>query len=68
MEKKQQKFVYMIYFFKYGGVIIMRFMSFLSKFYLFRIFGLNLFEERRRKKKKKKSLEKRKRKEKKRKS
>ncbi len=48
----------------------MRFMSFLSKVYLFRIFGLNLFEERRRKKKrnKKKSLEKRKRKEKKRKS
>ncbi len=28
----------------------MRFMSFLSKVYLFRIFGLNLFEERRRKK------------------
>jgi hypothetical protein len=45
----------------------MRFMSFLSKVYLFRIFGLNLFEERRRKKKKK-SLEKRKRKGKKRKS
>jgi hypothetical protein len=44
-------------------------MSFLSKFYLFRIFGLNLFEERRRKKNKnkKKSLEKIKRKEKKRK-
>jgi DMSO/TMAO reductase YedYZ heme-binding membrane subunit len=68
--KKQQNFVYMIYLFKYGGVIIMRFMSFLSKVYLFRIFGLNLFEERRRRKKrnKKKSLEKRKRKEKKRKS
>jgi hypothetical protein len=40
-------------------------MSFLSKVYLFRIFRLNLFEERR-KKNKKKSLEKRKRKEKKR--
>jgi hypothetical protein len=60
----------MIYLFKYGRVIIMRFMSFLSKFYLFRIFGLNLFEERRRRKNKnkKKSLEKRKRKGKKRKS
>ncbi len=48
----------------------MKFMSFLSKVYLFRIFGLNLFEERRRrnKKNKKKSLEKRKRTEKKRKS
>ncbi len=47
----------------------MRFMSFLSKVYLFRIFGLNLFEERRRRKKrnKRKSLEKRKRTEKKRK-
>jgi len=54
---------------KNGGVIIMRFMSFLSKVYSFRIFGLNLFEERRRKKReKKKSLEKRKKKEKKRKS
>jgi hypothetical protein len=31
----------------------MRFMSFLSKVYLFRIFGLNLFEERRRNKKRK---------------
>jgi hypothetical protein len=51
--KKQQKFVYTIYLFKYGGVIIMRFMSFLSKVYLFRIFGLNLFEERRRRKKEK---------------
>jgi hypothetical protein len=40
-------------------------MSFLSKVYLFRIFGLNLFEERRRKKKEKqkKSLEEKKRKE-----
>jgi hypothetical protein len=68
--KKQQKFIYMIYFFKYGGVIIMRFMSFFSKAYLFKIFGLNLFEERRRgkNKNKKKSLEKRKKKEKKRKS
>jgi hypothetical protein len=37
----------MIYLFKYGGVIIMRFMFFLSKVYLFRIFGLNLFKERR---------------------
>jgi hypothetical protein len=38
-------------------------MSFLSKVYLFRIFGLNLFPERRKKKKrnKKKSFEKRKR-------
>jgi hypothetical protein len=32
----------------------MWFMSFLSKVYLFRIFGLNLFEERRRNKKRKK--------------
>ncbi len=31
----------------------MRFMSFLSKVYLFRIFGLNLFEERRKRKKEK---------------
>jgi hypothetical protein len=65
--KKQQKNVYMIYLFKYEGVIIMRFMSFLSKVYLFTIFGLNMFEERRRKKKrnKKKYLERKKRKEKK---
>jgi hypothetical protein len=42
-------------------------MSFLSKVYLFRIFGLNFFEERRRRKKrnKRKSLEKIKRKQKK---
>jgi hypothetical protein len=68
--KKQQKIVYMIYLFKYGGVIIMRFIFFLSKVYLFRIFGLNPFEERRRRKKKnkKKILEERKRKEMKRKS
>jgi hypothetical protein len=48
----------------------MRFMSFLSKVYLFRIFGLNLFDERRRRKNKnkKKSLEEKKRKEKKKKS
>ncbi len=32
----------------------MRFMSFLSKVDLFRIFGLNLFEERRRRKKRNK--------------
>jgi hypothetical protein len=38
---------------KNGGIIIMKFMSFLSKVYLFRIFGLNLFKERRRRKKKK---------------
>jgi DMSO/TMAO reductase YedYZ heme-binding membrane subunit len=62
--KKQQKFVYMIYLFKYGGVIIMRFMSFLLKVYLIRIFGLKLFKEgkRRKKRNKKRILEEKKRK------